>query len=393
MKFSVATNFQDDLIQKINKKEVFEIYGKLTADFIGGGRASVLLPFVDKERVRKHVKQAHNNGLEFNYLLNSICLGNKEHTIPGQKKIYSLLDWIESIGVDSVTVATPYLLQLIKKQCPQLKVKISVGAQTDNMWRAKYWEEQGADSITLAAYISRKFDLLAKIRKNIKCKLQLITNNSCLYNCPFSFLHQTVPAHASQADDDSRGCVIDYYSLNCKYLRLLDTTNFIRSSWIRPEDVHFYGDIGINSLKLIDRSASTDTICLIVDAYTNRRYNGNLIDLFPTLSGKNFYSVPSRLLRGIKYFFHPLKINLFLVYRISNLLSELKVYIENQALDGFLEYFVKGNCKDGLCEECGYCRRWAERVVKVDEDYRNKMLLKYKDILDELISKRITKFI
>ncbi len=45
MKLSVATNFQDDLIQKIKGKSVVALFGKLNKDFVGGVRAYTL--FVD----------------------------------------------------------------------------------------------------------------------------------------------------------------------------------------------------------------------------------------------------------------------------------------------------------------------------------------------------------
>lgn len=393
MKFSVATNFQNDLIPRMNKKEVFEVYGKLTSDFVGGCIASYMLPSVNQDKLQRHLKQTHEHGLKFNYILNSVCLGNKEWSVSGQRKLRRLLDWITALGVDSVTVSIPYLLQLIKKNYSSLIVNVSIAAQVNSILKAKYWEDLGADSINLDSSLYREFDLLIKIRKYIKCKLQLLANSACLHHCLFRLYHYTINSHASQIGDKCKGSTIDFCGLSCKYLRLFDTTNFIRAIWIRPEDVHYYEKIGIDSLKFVDREALTEDICRVVDAYTNRHYDGNLLDLLLTISKKKYHEGSDKFFYGLKYFFRPFKYNLFLIYKLSKLLPKLDVYIDNRALDGFLEHFVKGNCKDGMCLDCGYCQGVAEKAVKIDKGFRDKTLLKYKDAIDSLLSKRLSRFI
>ena len=38
MKISLATNFDDELIEKVKEYPIYEVYGKLNEDIIGGGR-------------------------------------------------------------------------------------------------------------------------------------------------------------------------------------------------------------------------------------------------------------------------------------------------------------------------------------------------------------------
>lgn len=394
MKFSVPTNFDDNLILTMDKKEVYEVYGKLPLDFIGGNMAAYILPSVNKKRLFRHIDCVHKADLKFNYVLNPVCLGNREWTISGQKKMHRLLGWLTDIGIDSVTVAVPYLLQFIKKYYAVLKVKASVVANINNIAKAKYWEELGADLINLdCCGTCRDFDLLAKIRKNVNCELQLVANDACLYWCYLRQYHFEINAHASQSGEESKGSAIDYCVLSCRYLRLLNPVNFIRGIWIRPEDIHYYEEIGINSFKFVPRSASTEDISRVVSAYTARYYNGNLMDLLLTLTQKSYYKSLDKLSRGLKYFFRPFRFNLFIIYELSKLLTRLDIYIDNRSLDGFLEHFVKGNCKDGACLDCGYCQRTAERVVKMNKDYRDKAILKYKEAIDMLLSKRMSNFI
>ena len=193
MKFSVPTNWQDDLLSDIKKKDVVEVYGKLAKDYIGGGRASAIIPNPSKKKAVQHIRDLSKNGFKFNYLLNSTCLDNEEFTRKGQGKIYKLLAWLSAIGVDSVTVAIPYLLEMIKKQYPNFRVSISTHTGIDSVQRAKNWEDLGADKLTLSVLdVNRDFRQINKIRKAVKCKLQVIANLTCLYNCPFYKYHAHV---------------------------------------------------------------------------------------------------------------------------------------------------------------------------------------------------------
>lgn len=387
MKFTVATNFQPDFIKKINKKEVYEIFGKLTADYVGGGRASYVLPSISKQLVQQHIKEAHANGIQFNYLLNAACLGNREFTLQGQRKIRQLLDWLEKTGVDSLTVALPLLLELVKKRYPRFKTHISVYARINTLGIAKYWEDLGADLINLEPLrLNRNFEMLRKIRKNIKCSLQLVANNSCLCFCPFAGYHSVINSHASQSHDSCAGFIMDYCVLSCKYTRLKDPVNFIRSDWIRPEDIHYYEEVGIDSLKIVERTRLTESVALAVNAYTKRRYDGNLADLIPSYQAKSFLRGGKKIMLALKYLMRPFSINYLLLKKLSGIPPGLDVYIDNRALDGFLEFFVQDKCiGQGACNECGYCSRAAKKAVKIDEAYRQNMLKKYEEVLGDII--------
>jgi len=194
-------------------------------------------------------------------------------------------------------------------------------------------------------------------------------------------------AHASQSQDKSRGYNIDYCFLSCKYLKLKDPVNFIRSDWIRPEDTHYYEEVGIGSLKIVERSRFSDTIALAIDAYTKRRYEGNLADLIPCYQAETFIKGKRKLLLALKYLIKPFTINFLLLRKLSKIPLGLDVYIDNRALDGFLDFFVQGKCKSqGACDECGYCYEITKKAVKIDEGYKQKMLEKWREALDNILA-------
>ena len=53
MKISLATNFDDSLIDKVKEYPIYEVYGKLKNDFIGGGRPNNELNDIEIEKFER----------------------------------------------------------------------------------------------------------------------------------------------------------------------------------------------------------------------------------------------------------------------------------------------------------------------------------------------------
>lgn len=386
MLFSVATNWQEELLDGLDKSNVVEIYAKLNNDPIGGGRASAVIPSISRKRAARYVQKVHSHHIRFNYLLNASCLDNREWTIAGQRDIRRLLDWLEDIGVDSVTISVPYLLELIKKCYPHFEVCISTQAGVDSPERAKYWQDLGADQITLSFLdVNRNFRLLRQIRQTVGCRLQLIANLMCLYNCPFYKYHANLNAHASQSRHKSRYFLIDYCFLRCSQIKLSQPWQMIRAGWIRPEDLSYYAQSGIDRIKLVDRAMQTEDILRIVEAYTNEKYDGNLLDLFPA-PGRNITVSTNNLWHKFKYFIHPAKINIFKLYQGRTLFEKNQIYLDNNKLNGFIQFFLEGKCGFNNCDQCGYCHNIAKDALYIPAEYRNRMLARLEKFLNSLTS-------
>ncbi|MBU1726907.1 MAG: U32 family peptidase [Candidatus Omnitrophica bacterium] len=375
MLLSVPTNWQQDLIPRLNKSKVSDIYGKLDKDVVGGGRPWFGVPFVSRKTVSMQVALAHKNNIKFNYLLNSVCLGNIEYTASGQKAIRKFLDWLSTIGVDSVTVAVPYLLGVIKKCYPNLTVRISLCADVSNPLQARYWEDLGADEITLSPWlVNRNFDILNRIRQSVKCGLQIYANTSCIAACPFHFSHNSSANHASRENDANMHIFLDYYKSHCLYAKIKEPWRILSSPWVRPEDLHYYRELGINKIKLADRSTKTDILLNYVEAYTNERYSGNLMNLLAGNPQYKLASIRSGLWLKLALGFNPRKTKpLLLLKYLALSKKETKEYLDNNKLDGFLDFFVQGKCKQFDCYTCGYCQEFAKKALIIPEDYRLNM--------------------
>lgn len=290
MQLSLAANYDTELLMQVKPFGVTEVYGKLPADIVGGGRPTYMATPLQGEKLAEYVRACHSNGIEFNYLLNAACLGNAEWTGSFQRRLTGLLDWLTKIEVDTVTVVLPYILQLIKKRYPHFKTKVGIYAQVDTVKRAQYWESLGADSINLESFsINRDFEKLARIRDAVSCDLQLIANHFYQPNCPFQIQHQNGFAHASGT---KRQFLIDYPLLQCNHRRFSDPTLFISSGWIRPEDVHHYEAMGFETFKLIERNIPSEELLKRCRAYWERKRDGNLAEL---LLSWGFKQHPPRL--------------------------------------------------------------------------------------------------
>ncbi|MFA4993171.1 MAG: U32 family peptidase [Candidatus Omnitrophota bacterium] len=377
MKLCVPTNWQPDLLDKINKTKVMEIYGKLDRDPVGGGRPSFMLAHINKSRVKEYISAVKKCGLKFNYLLNAVCLGNAEWSASGQKRIRDFLDWLSAIGVDTVTVSIPYLLELVKRHYPHFETKVSVCAQVCDPLQAKYWEDLGADEISLSPWnINRDFKTLKKIRKAVRCKLQVYANTRCLSGCPFVQYHYSSHSHSSRTND--RESTVNYCKFSCNYLILKQPQRLISACWIRPEDLAYYEKAGINTIKLSERGMETRQIQRIVEAYTAQSYSGNLMDLLCVIPAKRLAIGKSRKTRTTRF-----------TKLLNQMLGNDLTFLDNNKLDGFLNFFIEGKCNRINCDTCGYCRSIANKALYIPKDYRAKLISYYEGLLASIIGKEI----
>jgi collagenase-like PrtC family protease len=399
MRLSVATNFDPELVEQCRDYPVTELFGKLQTDAVGGGRAPYQLGKISRRQLSDHVRHVRDSGFAFNYLLNASCMGNREITRKGQKEINKLLDWINDIGVTAVTVASPFMLQMIKARHPHLKVRISVFGGVDRVRKAQMWEELGADCIVLdSILVNRELETLREIRKAVKCDLELMANNNCLTGCAMSPMHMNTLAHAGQAWHENKGFFIDWCFLKCTEMKLRNPVNYIRSEWIRPEDLPLYEEMGYDLFKLAERDIPTEMMMLRVKAYSERHYDGNLLDLIQAYGFKGVKENHSYYKHGLgwllRFILRPSLANPLRMLPLKRL-AELRgmtrpiegkppVYIDNRALDGFMERFKTTSCVEVDCEECRWCHEFAAKAITIDETSRAAALQTYEELFASL---------
>ncbi|PIU18967.1 MAG: hypothetical protein COT18_09465 [Elusimicrobia bacterium CG08_land_8_20_14_0_20_59_10] len=381
MKLSVAANWDKALLDNLKGLPVHSVYAKPGSDILGGGRSSFLLPEPTRKEVGNYIREAHKRKIKFNYLLNPSCLGNMEYRAESRGEILEYIGWVESLGVDSVTVSVPWLLEVVKKSFPGLKVVISSFANINSLQIAKFYEDLGADGMILPGYVNRDFGFLQALRKSVRCGIQLIANRTCLFGCPFQLYHANVGSHSSQTGHHLKGFYIDYCVLNCTRIRLLSPEELIKSRWIRPEDLCAYEKIGIDHFKLIDRSDTTETLTRAARAYAARKYRGNLLDILNTKT-----EVKKQLPVKLKYLFRPDCAQIIKLRDFSGALYLKEQFLDNGALEGFLDFFRNMDCRNVSCEKCGYCAGTAKKAFRADPAAVKRNLKKLEEKLGDFIS-------
>ena len=387
MKYSVACNWDPELMERLSRETscADTLFGQITDDPFGGGRGSFLAPKVAREPAKEFIAEARQRGFHFNYLLNGACQDNLEMTREGNRNLFDHIEWVAKTGADMVTVTLPILLVWIKRHFPNFKVVVSSWARVANVKRAKYWEDLGADGIILAEYATRDFAALRSMRRALRCKLEVIANPSCLYLCYLDTNHINMMSHSAQGGHISGGFVLDHCQVYCQRMKLGRPDELIKARWIRPEDVGDYDEIGVDSLKLLERFRNTETLMQVVQAYEQRRFDGNLVELL-TLPRQNAYNPPN-----LEYLIRPDLVNIDLMLEMADIFgysfSDV-MQIDNRALDGFAEHFKTHDCYHSSCDECGYCRRWAEKVVRVNEERHQAILKKFDAFIEAIINRQ-----
>jgi collagenase-like PrtC family protease len=395
MKLTVPANYDLEVVPELARYPVTEVYGKLPGDLVGGGRPSYMGTPLGARALARYVAVLEQHGIAFNYLLNSSCQGNREWTRRWQNRLMRLLDWLGDIGIRHVTVSTPFLLEIIKARFPKFTVKVGIYAQVDTPRRAKFWEDLGADAINLESFsINRDFSRLAAIRDSVRCDLQLIANHCCLPNCPLQSYHQNGFAHSS---DGSRTIFIDYCFLRCSQMRLEDPSLFIKSAWIRPEDLSRYEKLGYTTFKLIERGMPSVELLKRVAAYSARRFDGNLAELIlPYCFQQPVHRSRFWMLR---YFCKPFQLaplkllGLLDLVRSQGMLfpkQHSPVHIDASQIPGdFLDAFEYRDCAATDCNSCGHCETVSRQAVRIEPEFRRTSLEKFHEVLNALKSGRL----
>ncbi|MFX1374171.1 MAG: U32 family peptidase [Promethearchaeota archaeon] len=373
IKLHVATNWDFKLIENLIQYPVIDLYGVSDHTIVGGGRPSFLLQKISEEDIAKYIRKVHERKMEFSYLLNAPCMNNMEYDPHYHKELLEYLQWISNTGADGVTVTIPFLIQVIKEQFPNLKIRVSTIAHVNSVNRAQFYEMLGADEITIDVMVNRDFKTLEEIKKAVKCKIIILLTDGCLYQCPFRHYHYNTLGHASQTHQQFERNYVDTCILNCSIIKFSNPTEVIKARWVRPEDLSHYEAIGIDDFKIAGRRMSTEWITRSVKAFSARKYDGNLIDIIQGFSMS---------FGGLEQKDPNIKLSETLGKE-----SKSKLYIDNSKLDGFIDFFKKQNCI-AMCNTCNYCEDWAEKSVFLDKEESKNYVDSIKNYMSDIVTSR-----
>jgi collagenase-like PrtC family protease len=286
LQFSIATSWDDALLEHLvvlqheHHRACFtEVYGAHRTSLVGHGRPAYRLPEVDREVFERHVGRALELGLRFNYVMNAPDFDGREKSVEWLREVSAWLAYLARCGVSGVTISHRDLLQFVKREFPNFRINVSVIAGVETVAEARKFEDMGVDVINLNPFtINRDFDSLRAIRQAVRCELELYANIACLDRCPRRDVHYQYSGRASQAASAAE-ITQDPFLMHCSHTFLSNPVEFLRSPFIRPEDISAYRQAGMDIFKISDRTEATAFLLQTARAYAAGRYDGNLFDL------------------------------------------------------------------------------------------------------------------
>lgn len=342
-----------------NNRRIREVYGSMPSAPVGTIRPSITLPSVSLDQLCEYIKKTNAIGVEFDYIMNATVLDGSEYIAEGKQEIVEFIGKLVDAGLNTITITIPYIIRLVKKYYPQLNITASICAEIESVQRALDFEKIGVNCIVPAKDINRDFKTLNNINKACKSKIKLLCTTPCLYKCSDLYYHMNLSSvrdNSLQSAFKVKGKFLSHTASRCQRRRLENLEEYIKSPWIRPEDIVYYEAIGITEFKLDGRDKKEAYNIDVAKAYMKGHYEGNLLYLMQNYYPKNIEEF--ELLNNFEKDFW-----------------RLGVYLDNTKMDGFIEHFANmhNNCEVG-CSNCNYCKSWAEKAITLNNKNANEYL-------------------
>lgn len=322
-----------ELNQKYSDARVAEVYGQMTLNNIwGSGRTVNELNAVGLIELERYNNLLQKSGIDFNYTLNGTCMGNYEFTRKGVNELKAFLRDLHDLGIRKLTIALPSIMEAVLDIPYEFEVKASTLCQITSVNKAVHYLNSGVNRIVVDESCNRNFSLLKRLSETVGNGLELIVNVICNINCTYRMFHYNEMSHGTKGNENSTAA--DYYSHRCIEKRMEQPENFLKMGWIRPEDIHYYTEIGIRRFKIQGRQAvMRGDVIKTLDAYFRQNYDGNLLELLDVFAPTNSF-VP---------------------------------YIDNRLLDNYLKPFISNSihCSND-CQTCGYCSSYVSKYLDRD---------------------------
>ena len=338
--FTVPADFRIESLYVLKQLEerypdnrIRELFGNLSGSRwpSGHGYLKAQRFAASLEELREYVSAAAALGYDFNYTFNSGCLQNQDILREGQKQILDFIGKLQQIGVARVTIASPVLIQAVHQAYPSLKITASAITGVDSIIRARAVETLGARTMVLQEDLTRDLGRIRSIARHTGMDVEVIVNSKCTFNCLYRTFHYNSVSH-----DVGEEKTVFHYGANCAAERMRDPVEFVKSLWIRPEDLQCYADCGVRLFKIIGRERlNTINIPRMVEVYFSRSYDGNLIDLLHGFST-----------------------------------TQKHLSLDNKKLDGFIDKFLREpfRCLDACtADQCSYCAEFAARALRTEQ--------------------------
>lgn len=187
--------------------------------------------------------------------------------------VKAYLKELENVGVDAVIICDAFLIPIIKKETPKLKIVMSTQMSTSNTLSVKHFMEEGVDSIVLAREVTKKE--IKEIYDETHADLEVFLHGAM---CTCYSGRCVLSNYVTNRDSNRGGC-----AQVCRFCFDLDKKRKKNFS-IATKDLNLADhikdliEIGVKHLKVEGRMRGTYYIATVINCYRNlidAYYNNN----------------------------------------------------------------------------------------------------------------------
>lgn len=202
----------------------------------------------------------------------------------------------DTVGIKGLVLSDMYLLRALDQTgheiVPRLEAVPGINAMLDSP--EKFFSF--FDLLALSRFkkpgrimpdraLNRAPGKLASLSKAVKAhspdvRIELLANEGCIYQCPFKLSHDAHIALSNTGLAKETTFRMNQ-NLGCQTYFGSQPHTFLKSPFIRPEDIHHYQGIA-DGIKLCGRTRGVKFLERCISAYARRYFNGNLLDLMDT---------------------------------------------------------------------------------------------------------------
>ncbi|MCX6727014.1 MAG: U32 family peptidase [Candidatus Shapirobacteria bacterium] len=302
LSITMPCHWNDSVLDKVLQSNldavtpVREIYGVLAdGGPIKHGRSPDVVVQVNRQQAIQFREKCRDGRINFTYLLNAPF--NFTGDLGLVKDVDAYLDWVvDEFKADAVTISSHKLMKHVRTRYPDLPIHISTIAGVRNVKDLSEYLDVNPNRVVPHHDLGKKFgDLegIVSLGDQHGIDVELLATESCLFSCPNRVAHYQNLACGSKDTP---------FHTTCNTTKLEKPRQLLMAGGvIRPEDMSFYGIIGVKHIKLSGRSKPAEWIPEVVEAYQNHSYDGNLIRLLgidPSLNAEEWMHLDNKSLEG-----------------------------------------------------------------------------------------------
>ena len=239
-----------------------------------------------RERLLGDLRWARENGLRLDTLFNANCYGDEAISPELADFVSKVLREMDAEGLfpDVVTTTSPFVARVLRVRFPGVRVRASVNMRMHGTIGFDYASDL-FDEFYLSRERQRDLRYARRAAEWARERGKVVgmqVNSGCLRECPFQTFHDNLHGHGDgrRPKDVETAKAFDFSFFRCKthYARGGDALeDFLRATWIRPEDVPLWEEAGISLFKVAIRRHPSPVETL--RAYAEYSFDGNLVSL------------------------------------------------------------------------------------------------------------------